>query len=74
MNRSAHPPHRLQVPLQSAEEDAPIALEDPWWVKLFGCVLHAVPPAPPACPAQGGSGLAVMRVCFICTKTLIPKP
>eukprot|EP00802_Teleaulax_amphioxeia_P013127 Tamp_13175.p1 GENE.Tamp_13175~~Tamp_13175.p1 ORF type:complete len:403 (+),score=45.10 Tamp_13175:48-1256(+) len=24
------------VPLQSAEEDAPIALEDPWWVKLFG--------------------------------------
>ena len=25
-----------QVPLQSAEEDAPLALDDPWWVKLFG--------------------------------------
>ncbi len=29
---------RRQVPLQSAVEDTPLALEDPWWVKLFGCV------------------------------------
>jgi hypothetical protein len=25
-----------QVPLQAADEDAPLALDDPWWVKLFG--------------------------------------